>query len=153
MSMAHSLESRVPLLDVDVVSLASALPADMKILGRERKRVFRQVAARILPPSALARRKQGFAVPVGAWFRGELRELCSDVLQSSRARQRGYFNPRFVDRLIDDHLSGQRAHNSRLWQLLVFELWHRQYLDRAPVAEQAVPSGAVRFRTEAPAVP
>jgi asparagine synthase (glutamine-hydrolysing) len=125
----------------------------MNIRGRERKRVFRRVAGRVLPPSALARRKQGFAVPVGAWFRGELRDLCSDVLQSSRARQRGYFNPGFVDRLIDDHLSGQRAHNLRLWQLLVFELWHRHYLDRAPAADRPLPSSAVRFRTEAPAVP
>jgi asparagine synthase (glutamine-hydrolysing) len=153
MSMAHSLESRVPLLDVDVITLASAFPAEMNIRGRERKRVFRRVAGRVLPPSALARRKQGFAVPVGAWFRGELRDLCSDVLQSSRARQRGYFNPGFVDRLIDDHLSGQRAHNLRLWQLLVFELWHRHYLDRAPAADRPLPSSAVRFRTEAPAVP
>ena len=125
----------------------------MKILDGERKRIFRQAAAPVLPPSALARPKQGFAVPVGVWFRGELRELCTDVLQSGRARQRGYFDPRYVDRLIDDHLSGQRAHNMRLWQLLIFELWHREYLDRAVGVEPAGSASAVRFRTEAPAVP
>lgn len=153
MSMAHSLESRVPLLDISVVELASRLPADFKIRGGERKRIFRQAAARILPASTLARPKRGFAVPVGAWFRGALRELCTDVLQSSRARQRGYFDPRYVDRLIDDHLSGQRAHNMRLWQLLVFELWHREYLDRPIDAVPTASSSALHFRTEAPAVP
>jgi asparagine synthase (glutamine-hydrolysing) len=152
MSMAHSLESRVPLLDTAVVTLASSLPADMKIRGRDRKRVFRRVAARLLPPSSLSRRKQGFAVPVGQWFRGQLRELCADVLQSSRARQRGYFNARFVDRLIADHLSGRREHALRLWQLLVFELWHQRYLDQSAPSVPAS-SSAAHFRTEAPAVP
>jgi asparagine synthase (glutamine-hydrolysing) len=125
----------------------------MKIRGGDRKRVFRRVAERVLPASALTRRKQGFAVPVGTWFRGQLRELCADVLQSSRARQRGYFEHRRVDHLISEHLSGRRAHSTRLWQLLVFELWHRQYLDGASVEAGAAVQSAARFRTEAPAVP
>jgi asparagine synthase (glutamine-hydrolysing) len=84
-------------------------------------------------------------VPVGAWFRGAgLRELFSDVLLSTRTRQRGYFEPRFIERLVDEHVTGRREHTLRLWSLLVFELWHRQYIDsREPVLE--------RFRAAAPA--
>jgi asparagine synthase (glutamine-hydrolysing) len=78
-------------------------------------------------------------VPLAHWFKGELAGLFSDVLASPTTRQRGYFEPAFVDRLIAEHRSGRRDHNLRLWQLLVFELWQRQYLDaqaraRAPLA-------------------
>ncbi len=131
MSMAHSIESRVPLLDHEVVTFAASLPASMKIQGAERKRVLKKAAASVLPASVLTRRKQGFGVPIGVWFRGRLREMIVDVLQSARARQRGYFQPRFVDRVIREHVDGRRDHTLRLWQLLMFELWHRRYLDRS----------------------
>jgi asparagine synthase (glutamine-hydrolysing) len=152
MSMAHSLESRVPLLDLDVVTLMSSLPADLKILGSERKRLFRRVAARVLPPSALAHRKQGFAVPIGEWFRGQLRELCVDMLQARRARERGYFVPGYIDRILDEHLSGTRSHALRLWQLLVFELWHQRYLDPAAVGTRPRPQRGASISTDAQAV-
>jgi asparagine synthase (glutamine-hydrolysing) len=129
MSMAHSIESRVPLLDHEVVTFAASLPSDLKILGSERKRVLKRTAARILPAEVLTRKKRGFALPIGEWFRGPLRQLLQDTLQSSRARQRGYFQPRFVDRLVREHLTERRDHTLRLWQLLMFELWHRRYLD------------------------
>jgi asparagine synthase (glutamine-hydrolysing) len=86
----------------------------------------------MLPPQIIDRRKQGFGIPLGAWFRGGLTTVFADVLRSTRARERGYFEPRFVDRLIREHLSGSHDHSLRLWQLLVFELWHREYLDRSP---------------------
>jgi asparagine synthase (glutamine-hydrolysing) len=134
MSMAHSIESRVPLLDHEVVDFAASLPSHMKIRDRERKRVLKKVAARLLPAEVLSRRKQGFGVPIGPWFRGRLKDYVVETLQSSRARQRGYFQARFVDRLVSEHLSGRRDHALRLWQLLMFELWHRHHLDR-PQAE------------------
>jgi asparagine synthase (glutamine-hydrolysing) len=137
MSMAHSIESRVPLLDHEVVSFAAALPAHMKIEGLERKRVLKKTAARILPAEVLSRRKRGFGIPIGAWFRGPLRPLLLDTLQSPRARQRGYFQPRFVDRLVREHLSQRRDHTLRLWQLLMFELWHRRYLDSSSSPEES----------------
>ena len=87
----------------------------------------------MLPPAIVDRKKQGFGIPLGAWFRGGLTSMFSDVLNSPRARQRGYFEPTFVDRLIREHLAGSQDHSLRLWQLLVFELWHREYLD-APMA-------------------
>jgi asparagine synthase (glutamine-hydrolysing) len=139
MSMAHSIESRVPLLDHEVVTFAASLPAHMKIHGGERKRVLKRAAARVLPAEVLARRKRGFGVPIGAWFRDSLRGFVVDTLQSARARQRGYFEPSFVDRVIAEHLNGRRDHTLRLWQLLMFELWHRRYLDGA--GRGATPAG------------
>jgi asparagine synthase (glutamine-hydrolysing) len=132
MSMAHSIESRVPLLDNDVIDFAARLPASLKIQNGRRKHVLKLAAADILSPEVLNRRKQGFGVPVGGWFKGDLREFFSDVLFSTRTSQRGYFEPQFIQRLMREHLSGRRDHTLRLWGLVVFELWHRLYLDARP---------------------
>jgi asparagine synthase (glutamine-hydrolysing) len=134
MSMAHSIESRVPLLDNEVVEFAARLPASMKIRNGRLKHILKEAADGILPPPILTRRKQGFGVPLAVWFRGGLRELFSDVLLSPRSRQRGYFEPRFIERLVREHVSGRRDHTLRLWSLVVFELWHRQYIDRPQAA-------------------
>ena len=138
MSMAHSIESRVPLLDNHVIDFAAALPASFKIHNGRRKHVLKEAARTLLPAGIIDRKKQGFGVPLGVWFRGGLAGIFSDVLGSATTRQRGYFEPTFVDRLVQEHLAGKRDHTLRLWQLLVFELWHRQYLD-API----VPSSTV----------
>jgi asparagine synthase (glutamine-hydrolysing) len=130
MSMAHSIESRVPLLDNEVIAFAFSLPPNLKISNGRRKRVLKQVAATLLPSEVLNRPKQGFGVPIGVWFRGNLRELFADTLLSQTSLQRGYFEPSFVHRLVEDHLSGKRDHSTRLWQLVVFERWHRRYVDR-----------------------
>jgi asparagine synthase (glutamine-hydrolysing) len=140
MSMAHSIESRVPLLDNEVIEFASRLPAALKIRGGRRKHVLKEVAAAILPPAILERRKQGFGVPLGVWFRGRLRELFADTLHSAASRQRGYFDARFVGRILDEHLSGKRDHSERLWQLVVFDRWHEQYVSRR--AGNALPLSA-----------
>jgi asparagine synthase (glutamine-hydrolysing) len=137
MSMAHSIETRVPLLDNTVIDYAASLPARFKIQAGRRKHVLNEALRPLLPPGILDRRKQGFGIPLGNWFRGGLTDLFSDVLASPRARQRGYFEPAFVSRLVKEHLSGQRDHTLRLWQLTVFELWHRHYLDRAVVGSAA----------------
>jgi asparagine synthase (glutamine-hydrolysing) len=131
MSMAHSIESRVPLLDNDVIDFAAAIPASMKIVNGRRKHILKEAVKDLLPADILDRRKQGFGVPLGVWFRGGLTDVFSDVLRSPTTRQRGYFEPAFVDRLVDEHLTGKRDHSMRLWQFLVFELWHRQYVDTA----------------------
>jgi len=132
MSMAHSIEARVPLLDNDVVAFASSLPASLKIRDGRRKYLLKQVAAALLPREILERPKQGFGVPLGVWFRGNLRELFADTLLSPRALQRGYFQRRFVEQIVREHLAGARDHTLRLWQLVVFERWHREYLDGTP---------------------
>jgi len=146
MSMAHSIESRVPLLDNHVIDFASSLPASLKIRNGRRKHVLKQVAASLLPPDILTRPKQGFGVPLDVWFRGNLRELFADTLLSPRALQRGYFQPSFVRRLVREHVAGKRDHTLRLWQLVVFERWHRQYVDEVgnlvPLSAPAVPFAA-----------
>jgi asparagine synthase (glutamine-hydrolysing) len=141
MSMAHSIESRVPLLDNEVVEFAARIPAGLKIRNGRRKHILKEVAAGFLPPGILDRRKQGFGVPLSVWFRGGLRNLFADVLLSARARERGYFHPAFIQRLVDEHVSKRRDHTLRLWALVVFELWHQQYLDArgAQSAGHAVP--------------
>ena len=137
MSMAHSIESRVPLLDNHVIDFAASLPLHTKIHNGVRKVLLKQVAERILPREIITRRKQGFGVPVGAWFRGSLRDTFSDVLRSQRARERGYFNQRFINRLLDEHIAGVRDHSLRLWQLVVLELWHRAYIDATAFSPEA----------------
>jgi asparagine synthase (glutamine-hydrolysing) len=128
-SMAHSIESRVPLLDNDVIDFALRLPSALKIRNGRRKHVLKEVAAQFLPAGLIDRRKQGFAVPLDVWFRSSLRELFSDTLLSPRALQRGYFDPAFIHRLVQEHVGGVRDHALRLWQLVVFERWHQQYVD------------------------
>ena len=130
MSMAHSIESRVPLLDNEVIAFAATLPAAMKIKHGRRKHVLKEVAATLLPRDVLDRKKQGFGVPLGTWFRGHLRDLFADTLLSPTTMQRGYFQPAFVRRIVSEHLAGTRDHTLPLWQLLVFERWHREYVDR-----------------------
>jgi asparagine synthase (glutamine-hydrolysing) len=131
MSMAHSIETRVPLLDNHVIDFAATLPSAFKIRDGRRKHILKETLRPMLPPGILDRRKQGFGIPLGTWFRGGLTDLFSEVLDAPRTRQRGYFESRFVSRLLKEHLAGERDHTLRLWQLLVFELWHRQYLDAA----------------------
>jgi asparagine synthase (glutamine-hydrolysing) len=145
MSMAHSIESRVPLLDNEVVQFAFTLPAAFKIKNGRPKHILKEVAGTLLPREILDRRKQGFGVPLGIWFRGNLREVFADTLLSARTLDRGYFEPRFVRRLVSEHLSGARDHTLRLWQLVVFERWHRSYLDGTegksfPIPSRAIPS-------------
>jgi asparagine synthase (glutamine-hydrolysing) len=142
MSMAHSIESRVPLLDNEVVDFAATLPPGFKIRNGRRKHILKEVASGLLPEGLVDRRKQGFGVPLGVWFRGGLRELFTDTLLSSRAVQRGYFDRRFISRLVDEHVSGRRDHTLRLWQLVVFERWHEQYIDGTSNAGAPVQSAA-----------
>ncbi len=129
MSMAHSIESRVPLLDHRVVECAASFPAHFHVRDGTRKHLLRRIAAEHLPAATLARPKRGFGVPLSSWLRGDLRELFADTLLSARALGRGYFRPGFVRRLVHEHVTGRRDHTLRLWQLVVFERWHCLYLD------------------------
>ena len=114
MSMAHSIESRVPLLDNQVVDFARGNSRALKIKNGRKKHILKEAASKLLPPQILDRRKQGFAVPVGGWFRGDLRDS-SPTCCSPAARERGYFNDRFVNRMIREHVGGpSRSHAATL---------------------------------------
>src|SRR5207245_11090674 len=110
----------------------------------------RAVAATLLPVAILERRNRGFGGAVGTWFRGDMRELFADTLLSPSSLRRGYFQPVFVRRIVDEHLAGKRDHTLRLWQLVVFEKWLQQYVDGTRAAG---PAERNRFPPSAPAGP
>ncbi|MBX3443907.1 MAG: asparagine synthase (glutamine-hydrolyzing) [Planctomyces sp.] len=130
-SMAHSLEVRCPFLDHHVVELAARMPIELKQRGGRGKRILIDAFGDLLPQSIQDRPKMGFGVPIDHWFRNELRDLVNDILLDSRAVARGYFRPEAVRRLIGEHQSGRWDHSYRLWTLICFEQWHRNYIDAA----------------------
>jgi asparagine synthase (glutamine-hydrolysing) len=130
MSMAASLEVRAPILDHVFVEWATGLPPEWKLRGRKQKYILTKLAERVgVPKEALYRRKQGFALPLVHWIRNELKDLLMTVLLEPRTVQRGYFNPDGVRRLLEEHFSGRRVHSQRIWRLLMFEMWHRNFLE------------------------
>jgi asparagine synthase (glutamine-hydrolysing) len=136
-SMAHSLELRSPLLDWDVVELGISLPDSLKAKGRRGKEALRRAFAAELAAEVAGRGKAGFGVPLANWFRGELRDLAGDLLLGDRARSRGQFRTRAVERLLADHVAGRADHGHRLWCLVMLELWlqtHVEASERAPAA-------------------
>jgi len=140
MSMAASLEVRAPILDHVLVEWAAALALEWKLRGQQQKYILRKLAERLgVPREVLHRPKKGFAVPLVHWMRNEMRELILTVLLEKRTLDRGYFDSRGVQRLVEEHCSGLRDHAEGIWRLLVFELWHRNFLERlkTPVYSQA----------------
>jgi asparagine synthase (glutamine-hydrolysing) len=129
MSMATSVESRVPFLDHKLVEFTSGLPERLKLRGWTTKYVLRQSMKGILPETILSRPKMGFPVPVGAWFRGAYASVIDDYVLSERALGRGIFSPDFVRSLVRRHQTGGENHSERLWALVNFEMWQRQFFD------------------------
>ncbi len=123
MSMAHSLEARVPYLDPVVADLALALPTNLKVRGLQKKRLLRQAVAPLIPESIIKARKRGFSIPAAAWLRGELQPLARDLLSPGRTRAQGYFEPSTVTRLLDDHVARREDYSRQLWGLMSFSLW------------------------------
>lgn len=131
-TMANSLEARSPLLDHEVMEFAAQLPPAMKLRGRNLKHLLKTAFPDLLPPANVNRRKAGFGVPVGQWFRGQLRELLRDALLAPEAVARNYFKPQTVERFLNEHLERRGDHTFPLWSLLMLELWHRELLDQVP---------------------
>lgn len=125
MTMAASIEERVPLLDHKLVELAVRIPDRLLVRGFKTKAFLRRVLAGHLPAEILKRPKVGFAVPVGLWFRGPLKEMTGDLLLSPDAHVRRYFNGASIDRFVDEHWRGARDRQKQLWALVNFELWQR----------------------------
>lgn len=132
MSMAASIESRVPFLDHPLVEFASSLPQRLKLRGWTTKYVLRQAMKDLLPPEILSRRKMGFPVPVGAWFRGAFRGIVDEFVLGERAMARGLFRRDAVRRLVQSHIAGEEKHDERLWMLVNWEIWQRIFLDGEP---------------------
>ena len=131
MSMLTSLEARCPILDHKFVEWVAALRPEWKMRRHSQKYIFRKLAERVgVPSQVLHRKKQGFALPLVHWMRNELKELVLSTLLDPRTLQRGYLNPSGVHRLLDEHFRGRRDHSPRIWRLMMFELWHRNFLER-----------------------
>jgi asparagine synthase (glutamine-hydrolysing) len=137
--MAVSLETRAPLLDYRMAEFAARLPRQLRLHGMTTKYLMRRAMENILPEAILHRPKLGFNLPYKNWLRTELRGLLQETLSESHLRQQGLFEPRYVQTLVREHLSGERDHAHKLWQLLIFQLWSQRYLvdSRIPQASLA----------------
>jgi len=145
MSMLNSLEVRAPLLDHRFVEFVTGLPTQWKFRDGIRKYVLKKLAEKVgVPAELLYRKKQGFAIPLAQWLREDLRAPLRDALLDREARQRGYFSPAVVENLVNEHLTGVRDRAGILWQLLVLELWHRNYLGPVRSAEPGATPAAPR---------
>ena len=129
MSMATSVESRVPFLDHKLVEFTSQLPERLKLRGWTTKYILRKSMQDVLPETILSRPKMGFPVPIGAWFRGAYSSVIDEYVLSERAMSRGLFDPDFVRSLVKRHQTGGENHSERLWALVNFEIWQRQFFD------------------------
>jgi asparagine synthase (glutamine-hydrolysing) len=130
MSMATSLEVRVPMLDHEFVEWVAALPVEWKFRSGKRKFILKKLAERLgIPPALLHRRKQGFQLPLVDWMRDSVKDQYLRVLLEPRTLQRGYFKPEAVRALIDEHARGRRNRSGLLWRMLVLELWHRNFME------------------------
>ncbi|MBV9169811.1 MAG: asparagine synthase (glutamine-hydrolyzing) [Chloroflexi bacterium] len=132
MTMAASLEARVPLLDHRVVEFAAGLPSKLKVRGLARKYLLKKVARSWLPPAVIDRRKQGFPMPTSLWFRREARPFVRDLLSSETIRRRGLFDMEYVETLLGEHETGVANHGNLIWGLLSVELWYQVFIDRSP---------------------
>jgi asparagine synthase (glutamine-hydrolysing) len=134
-TMAYALEARSPLLDHELLEFAASIPAGFKVRGRQKKWILREALRGWLPDEILDRPKQGFSVPVSAWFRRELADMAQSVLLDRRSLDRGYFRPSAVEAMLARHRAGTSDEGKRLWALFVLELWHREFVDQGSVPE------------------
>jgi len=132
-SMANSLEARSPLLDHKLMEFAARLPVQYKLKGTVKKYILKKYLEKSIPKQNLYRTKMGFAMPVGDWLRGKLKDLVTGTVLSEAALQRGYFNPQTVKTIVHDHVSGKKDYTYQVWSLLMLELWHQQFLKEGRV--------------------
>jgi len=151
MSMAASIESRVPFLDHKLVEFASSLPPRLKLRGFKTKWILREAVRGILPASILTRKKMGFPVPFGVWMRGDWQAVARDVLLDQRTRERGIIEPQAAERLIAAHASGAQEGGDAIWGLINLELWYRTHIDGTGV--QTLPGKSISSSTPAPVDP
>ncbi|MGE3466646.1 MAG: asparagine synthase (glutamine-hydrolyzing) [Pyrinomonadaceae bacterium] len=128
-TMANSLEARSPFLDHNLIEFAATLPEGLKMRGFETKSLLKKVAARLVPKEVVYRRKMGFGVPVGQWFRGEMKEFVRGVLLSGKSLKRGIIKPEVIEKYVNEHTAGERDHAFQIWTLLMLELWFQRFID------------------------
>jgi asparagine synthase (glutamine-hydrolysing) len=128
MSMATSLEARVPYLDYRFVEFAATIPGEYKMQGLKTKVILKQAMEELLPDEILYRGKEGFSIPIKNWLKKELKPLMTDTLAPEKLKREGFFNPDYVQKLIKQHLNGTENHSHRLWALIIFGRWYDLYM-------------------------
>lgn len=128
-TMANSLEARSPFLDHKLIEFAASLPSGIKMSGLQTKSLLKKVAARLVPAQVVYRRKMGFGVPIGKWFRGEMKQFLQDVLLAKSSLERGIIKPEIIRRHVTEHLASERDHAFQLWTFLMLELWFQRFID------------------------
>jgi asparagine synthase (glutamine-hydrolysing) len=128
MSMATSIEARVPLLDYKMVEFAFSLPSHYKVKGPVTKWFFKKAMEGVLPDEIIYRRKEGFSIPIKNWLKTDLKDLMLEYLSERRVKEAGYFEFNYVRKLIDEHLNAKQNHAHRLWPLILFHLWKEKFL-------------------------
>jgi asparagine synthase (glutamine-hydrolysing) len=128
-TMAVSLEARSPFLDHKVIEFAASLPEKYKLRGLTTKYLLKRVLKKLLPAENLDRRKMGFGVPIGHWFRGQLQPFLRETILSEKALKRGLFKPEAVRQMVDLHTRSEKDHSHQLWTLLMLELWFQRFID------------------------
>ena len=129
MSMANSLESRVPMLDRELVELAFQIPDNLKLNNGETKILLKQIAAQQIPRECVYRQKEGFSIPIKHWLGTQFRPILEDLLDTSNVKSEGLFNVNTVNNLKREHLSGKANHSHTLWSLMVFQAWRKRWLE------------------------
>lgn len=130
MTMAHSLEARVPFLDHELVEFALSIPPELKLKGKKTKRLLRKASGALLPKNILERRQHGFNVPVKYWLEKGLKDITYDLLSETQVKRRGYLKHVQVNTILQEHFSGKRDWFLQIWGLLVFEVWCQTFLDK-----------------------
>ncbi|MCD9187857.1 MAG: asparagine synthase (glutamine-hydrolyzing) [Pyrinomonadaceae bacterium] len=130
MTMATSLEARVPLLDHELIEFVETIPAELKLKGLETKYIFKKAMEGIVPHEILYREKQGFGVPIGDWINSQLKTRIHETLLERKTLERGYFDEKYIKILLDEHTRNRRDHSHSLWILWMLELWHREFVDK-----------------------
>jgi asparagine synthase (glutamine-hydrolysing) len=128
-TMAVSLEARSPFLDHHLIEFAASLPENLKLRGLTTKYLLKRMLKKLLPAENLDRRKMGFGVPIGHWFRGKLQHFLRETILSERALSRGLFRPEAVKQLVELHTRSERDNSHQLWTLLMLELWFQRFID------------------------
>ena len=134
MTMAHSIEARVPFLDHVLAEFSATLPQKLKLYGINDKVILRKAMSELLPPSILKRNKQRFFVPIHKWLGNESRELALDILDNNSIKRRGYFNYGPIRRMFEKFDGSKLYYSRQLWSLLSFEIWYRTFLDREDIS-------------------
>ncbi len=138
MSMAASLEARVPFLDHRFVEFTATIPSRLKLQGKNTKYLLKKAMGDILPPQILNRGKEGFSIPIKNWLKTDLKSLMLEVLEPQKIKREGFFNANYVERLKKEHLSGKENHSHRLWSMMVFGIWQDLYLRGNSSNEKAI---------------